>query len=64
MDDFEEENTVKEGGELKCYIHTDIHTDRQTDPPTKGVLEEHSLLKRKYSSGQRRVKYFKFRVYG
>ena len=34
MDDFEEENTV--GGELKCYI--------QTDPPTKRVLEEHSLL--------------------
>ena len=29
------------GGELKCYRHTDI----QTDPPTKLVLEEHSLLK-------------------
>ena len=31
----------RRGGELKCYRHTDI----QTDPPTKRVLEEHSLLK-------------------
>ena len=29
------------GGELKCYRHIDI----QTDPPTKRVLEENSLLK-------------------
>ena len=38
------------GVELKCYIHTDIQTEVQTyintDPPTKRVLEELSLLKR------------------
>ena len=49
MDD-EEENTEEEGevrgGDLKCYIQTDIQTYRHTDPPTKRVLEEHSLLKR------------------
>ena len=39
------------GGELKCYRHTDRHTDIQTDPPTKGVLEEHSLLKNSTFSG-------------
>ena len=48
-------NFVRRGGEgregeLKCYIHTDkqtyIHTDRHTDPPTKRVQEEHSLLKK------------------
>ena len=58
MDD-EEENTEEEeegrggegrggerrGGDLKCYIQTDIQTYRHTDPPTKRVLEEHSLLK-------------------
>ena len=42
-------NEMGRGGELKCYIHTDRHTYRQTyiqtDPPTKRVLEEHSLLK-------------------
>ena len=36
-------------GELKCYIHmyiqTDIHTYRHTDPLTKRVVEELSLLK-------------------
>ena len=40
----------RRGGELKCYRHTDIQTYRQTyihtDPQTKRVLEEHSLLKR------------------
>ena len=35
----------RRGGELKCYIHTYIHSDRHTEPPTKRVLEEHSLLK-------------------
>ena len=34
----------KRGGELKSYGHTDRHTD----PPTKGVLEEHLLLKIKH----------------
>ena len=32
-------------GELKCYIHTYIHTDRYTDPLKKWVVEELSLLK-------------------
>ena len=32
---------LKGQGELKCYIPTDI----QTEPLTKRVLEEHSLLK-------------------
>ena len=36
-------------GELKCYIHTDIQTDRHTDPPKKQVLEEHSLLKTQHN---------------
>ena len=36
---------LRRGGELKCYIQTDIHIDRHTDPPTKRVLGEHSLLK-------------------
>ena len=52
---MDEEGEGREG-ELKCYRHTDIqtdiqtyrqtyrHTDRHTDPPTKRVLEEHSLL--------------------
>ena len=39
----------RRGGELKCYTQTDIQTYiqtyRHTDPPTKRVLEEHSLLK-------------------
>ena len=35
------------GGELKCYRYTDI----QTDPPTKRVLEEHSLLKKARNQG-------------
>ena len=26
-------------------LHTDIQTDRHTEPPTKRVLEDHSLLK-------------------
>ena len=31
---------------LQTYIHTYRHTDiRHTDPPTKRILEEHSLLK-------------------
>ena len=30
---------------IKCYINTYIQTDRHTEPPTKWVLEEHSLLK-------------------
>ena len=30
---------------LHTYIHTDRHTDIQTEPLTKRVLEEHSLLK-------------------
>ena len=44
----------EKGRELKCYRHTDrtyrhtdrtyIHTDIYIDPPTKRVLEEHSLL--------------------
>ena len=32
---------------LHTYIHTYIQTDILTEPPTKRVLEEHSLLKRK-----------------
>ena len=31
-------------------LHTYIHTDRHTEPPTKRVLEEHSLLKIKPTS--------------
>ena len=38
--------TEEREGELKCKdIQTYRHTDRHTDPPTKRVLEEHSLLK-------------------
>ena len=41
---------LREGseGELKCYINTYIHTYEyiHTDPPTKWVLEELSLLKK------------------
>ena len=37
--------SMRRGRELKCYIHTDIQTDIHTEPPTKRVLEEHSLLK-------------------
>ena len=29
---------------LHTYIHTDRHRDIQTEPLTKQVLEEHSLL--------------------
>ena len=36
----------RRGEELKCYIHTDRQTDRHTDPLTKWVVEELSLLKR------------------
>ena len=32
---------------LHTYIHTDIQTYRHTEPLTKRVLEEHSLLKKK-----------------
>ena len=39
MDDFEEENNEKEGRGAKV-----LQTDRHTDPPTKRVLVEHSLL--------------------
>ena len=35
----------RRGGELKCYIHTYRQTVRHTDPLTKWVLEELSLLK-------------------
>ena len=48
-DVMKERDEEGRGGELKCYIHTFIHTDRHTDrhtePPTKRVLEEHSLQK-------------------
>ena len=30
---------------IQTDIQTDIHTDIHTEPPTKRVLEEHSLLK-------------------
>ena len=33
-------------GELKCYIHTYRQTYRHTDPLTKWVVEELSLLKK------------------
>ena len=46
------------GAELKCYIRTDIHTDRHTDPPTKWVLEEHSL-KNTNSAGHIRIQHNK-----
>ena len=43
----------RRGGELKCYIHTDI----QTEPLTKRVLEEHSLLKRTHKITKHRPSY-------
>ena len=43
----EGEGRGKKGRGVKM-LHTDI---RHTDPPTKRVLEEHSLLKRKADYG-------------
>ena len=42
MDDEEEKIGEGRGGEVEMLQHADI---RHTDPPTKRVLEEHSLLK-------------------
>ena len=39
------EGRGEKGRGLKCYIHTYIQTDIQTEPLMKRVLEEHSLLK-------------------
>ena len=44
----EKEKSKAEGGGakvLQTYRQTFRHTNRHTDPPTKQVLEEHSLLK-------------------